>query len=94
MNNKNKIHLDFKIKEYMVDKDTLNRLQSDYESMRILTTSSFTITVDNSKADSHNINIDYPTFHCFAVNEAEAVGLMMFSDFQHKHLKIDSIISI
>jgi hypothetical protein len=49
------------------------------------------ISVDNSNSQSFNINIDYPSFHCFAQNKAEAIGKMWLSDFQYKHLKIHSI---
>ena len=75
----------------MVEHD---RLKSDYQTMRLLTSSFFTITVDNSRSNSHNINIDFPSFIVTAVNEAEAIGLMMLSDFPHKHLKIDRITAI
>jgi len=51
----------------------------------------YTITVDNSAAQSHNINIDRPTYECMAVSMEEAVGKMMLSDFQYKHKEILSI---
>lgn len=53
----------------------------------------YTITVDNSIALTHNINVDCPTFFCFANSEAEAIEKMAASDFQHKHraiLRIDA----
>lgn len=54
----------------------------------------FEIIVDNSQAESHNINIDYPTFFCFAMNKEEAVGKMMLSDFTHKYRVIDKIVEL
>ena len=51
----------------------------------------YTITVDNSAAQSHNINIDRPTYGCLAVSMEEAVGKMMLSDFQYKRKEIVSI---
>lgn len=48
-------------------------------------TMSYDIVVDNLKAGSHNINIDMPTFSCFAENKEEAVGKMMLSDFKYKY---------
>lgn len=53
----------------------------------------YTILVDNSSAQSHNINIDYPQFFCWAVSEAEAIGKMMQSDFAYKHKEIIKIYS-
>lgn len=49
------------------------------------TSRSFEIVVDNLKAGSHNINIDRPTFFCFAENKEEAVGKMVLSDFKYKY---------
>lgn len=54
-------------------------------------TKSYEIVVDNSKAQSHNINIDRPIFSCFAINQEEAVGKMILSDFEHKHKPIIKI---
>lgn len=51
----------------------------------------YTIIVDNSMAQAFNINIDYPTFFCWAYSEAEAIGLMSLSNFAHKSRKIVSI---
>lgn len=51
----------------------------------------YTITVDNSSARSHNVNIDYPTYFKFAYSEEEAVGYMILSDFEFKDKKIFSI---
>jgi len=51
----------------------------------------FSISVDNSAAQSHNINIDYPTFFCWALTEKEAIEKMMQSDFAHKKSKIHRI---
>ena len=48
-------------------------------------TKSYEVVVDNLKAGSHNINIDRPTFFCFAENQEEAVGKMMLSDFKYKY---------
>lgn len=50
----------------------------------------YTITVDNSSARSHNINIDYPTYFKFAYSEEEAIGYMILSDFEFKDKKIFS----
>jgi hypothetical protein len=57
-------------------------------TFRALNNKYYGVTVDNSRAGSHNINIDYPTYHCFAISEAEAVGKMILSDFGYKHCKI------
>lgn len=70
---------------------TIDRLTENYETMRALVMSSYDIEVDNSKVNSHNINIDYPCFFCFAINKAEAIGLMMLSDWKYKHLEISKI---
>lgn len=51
----------------------------------------YTITVDNSAAKAFNVNIDWPTFFCFALSEEEAIGKMMKSGFQHKSKQITSI---
>jgi hypothetical protein len=51
----------------------------------------YTITVDNSKTRSFNVNIDSPSFFCFAISKAEAIGLMMLSDFEHKNKAITRI---
>lgn len=85
-----KQYLDFKPKEFMQG-SSFTKLQDHYKSIRLLTESQYYITVDNSKANSHNINIDRPHFFCFAINEAEAVGQMMLSNFEYKHLPIVSI---
>lgn len=58
---------------------------------RIVNSKGYHITVDNSIAMAHNINIDWPTFFCFAISEAEALGKMMLSDFSYKRNKIISI---
>jgi len=84
--------LDFKPKEYMQG-EGLEKLHENYNTIRHLVSSVFCIVVDNSKANSHNSNIDTPHFTCFAINEAEAVGQMMLSDFKYKHLPIRSIIT-
>lgn len=52
----------------------------------------FDIIMDNSLALSHNINIDYPSFFCFALTEKEAIQKMMESNFEYKKLKIHRII--
>lgn len=54
----------------------------------------FNIFVDNSEAESGNINIDRPTFFCFALSKAEAIGLMMLSDFEYKHKPIKGILEL
>src|SRR5690242_6950058 len=54
----------------------------------------FEVIVDNSQAQSHNINIDYPTFFCFAKSKEEAVGKMMLSDFQHKNRPVTKIVEL
>ena len=51
----------------------------------------FDIIMDNSSALSHNINIDYPRFFCFALTEKEAIEKMMQSDFAYKKCKIHRI---
>lgn len=81
--------LEFKVKDYQLP--DLDKLKDDYRTMRNLVESGYNIMVDNSKSKSFNINIDYPSFFCFAINEAEAVGQMMLSDWQYKHLKITKI---
>lgn len=53
----------------------------------------FDIIMDNSSALSHNINIDYPRFFCFALTEKEAIEKMMASDFGYKKLKIHRVVS-
>jgi hypothetical protein len=87
-------HLEFRITKYMEDSNIVDKLKTDYQTMRLLTSSFYRITVDNSKSNSNNINIDYPTFYTNAVNEAEAVGLMLLSNFPHKHLKINNIATV
>ena len=71
--------------------NTIDRLTENYKTMRIFISRGYDIQVDNSKVNSHNINIDYPCFFCFAINKAEAVGLMMLSDWKYKHLEISKI---
>ena len=61
------------------------------KNARLCCNKAYTITVNNEKANSHNINIDCPTFFCFALSDAEAIGLMMLSDFSYKHLPIMKI---
>lgn len=61
------------------------------KTFRLIYNIGFTISVDNSAALSHNINIDYPTFFCWALTEKEAIEKMMQSDFVHKHRKISRI---
>jgi len=51
----------------------------------------YTVFVDNSRSQSFNINIDRPSFFCFAISEAEAIGKMILSDFSYKHLSIVKI---
>jgi len=51
----------------------------------------YIIQVDNSKAQSHNINIDSPSFETMAFSECEAIGIMMLSDFEYKYKEITSI---
>ncbi len=51
----------------------------------------YTIRVDNSSAQSFNINIDTPSFFCYALSKEEAVGKMMLSDFAYKHKPIVKI---
>ena len=82
--------LDFKPKDYMAG-EGLKRIHENYNTMRHLVSSMYQITVDNSSANTHNINIDRPHFTCFAINEAEAVGQMILSDFKYKHLPIVKI---
>ena len=61
------------------------------ETFKCINNKAITITVDNRKAQSHNINIDLPSFFTFALNEQEAIGKMMQSDFNYKHLPIFKI---
>lgn len=84
-----KSFLDFKVKDYQTE--TASRLKAHYNTMRILIASGYNIQVDNSSANSFNTNIDSPVFFCFAINEAEAVGQMILSDWEYKHLKITKI---
>lgn len=58
---------------------------------RIVCQQGYNIEVDNSIARSFNTNIDYPTFFCFALSEAEAIGKMMLSDFPYKKSNITRI---
>ena len=61
------------------------------KTFRLIYNIGFMIFVDNSAAQSHNTNIDYPYFFCWALTEKEAIEKMMQSDFAHKHRKISSI---
>lgn len=61
------------------------------KTFRLVNHQPFTIIVDNSKANTGNINIDRPHFFCFALNKEEAIGKMMLSDFEHKHKTIVEI---
>ena len=45
----------------------------------------YEIIVDNSSVKSGNINIDRPAFYAFAFSKAEAIGIMILSDFEHKN---------
>jgi len=51
----------------------------------------YLIQVDNSKAQSHNINIDRPSFETMAFSKCEAIGIMMLSNFEYKYKEITSI---
>jgi len=59
--------------------------------LRLIHNRMFTISVDNSDARSFNINIDRPTYFCFAISEEEAIGKMIKSDFEHKYKPIMGI---
>lgn len=61
------------------------------KTFRAINQKGYTITVNNSKAESHNINIDYPTYFCFALSDAEAIGKMILSHFAYKKNEISSI---
>jgi hypothetical protein len=61
------------------------------EAYRIEKSKGFNIYVDNSIARSFNVNIDSPSFFCFAQNEDEAIQKMKESDFKHKDKEITSI---
>lgn len=74
-----------------MSQSVIEKLKDDYGTLRLVATQEFYITVDNSSVCSHNINIDSPTFYCMALNEAEAVGQMILSDWEYKHLKIKTI---
>lgn len=50
------------------------------------------IFVNNLKAQSHNINIDIPMFECLALNQYEALGKMILSDWPYKSLPIYDVI--
>lgn len=51
----------------------------------------YIVTVDNSAAQSHNINIDRPEFITVAESKEEAIGKMMLSDFSYKHKNIVNV---
>lgn len=51
----------------------------------------YTIFIDNHEAQSHNTNIDNPSYTTSAFSEAEAIGKMMQSDFNYKHKTITKI---
>jgi hypothetical protein len=59
-----------------------------------LTRKGFDIILDNSKALTHNVNIDYPRYFCFAHSKEEAIGKMMLSSFEYKHNEIANIIEM
>jgi len=61
------------------------------DEFRLTNNKAITISVDNQKAKSHNINIDLPSFFAFALNKEEAIGKMMLSNFEYKHLPIYNI---
>ena len=61
------------------------------ETYRAIYSKEITITVDNPKAKSHNVNIDFLSFFTFALNEQEAIGKMIQSDFSYRHLPIYKI---
>lgn len=71
--------------------ETVIDMKIDEKTFRLINQKGYTITVDNSKAGAHNVNIDYPTFFAFALSEEEAIGKMMRSDFTHKAKEIISI---
>lgn len=62
-----------------------------YNALLLSMQKTFVLTFDNSIANSHNINIDYPTYTCFALNKEEAIGKMMLSDFTYKNKAITNI---
>lgn len=66
----------------------------DANTFRVINKKGYLIFVDNSKAQSHNINIDRPQFFTFAISEPEAIGKMHLSDFQYKHLPVTKISTI
>jgi len=74
-----------------VGKSNPNRKANVDDTFRAVFHKGYTITVDNSAAQSHNVNIDCPTFFCFALTEKEAIQKMMQSDFSYKHKKITRI---
>ena len=61
------------------------------EHDRVIIRKVFQVTTHNERDTSHNINLSHPTFVCTAFSEAEAVGLMMLSDFYGKNYPIHSI---
>lgn len=56
-----------------------------------VSSSQYEIIVDNVSANSHNINIDKPIFSTTAYSKAEAIGIMMLSDFKYKNMPIIDI---
>ena len=51
----------------------------------------YDIVINNSIARSFNVNIDSPSFFCFAFNKKEAVNKMKESDFPYKNGNISKV---
>ena len=63
-----------------------------FEAYLLVSKRFYVITIDNSVANSHNINVDYPTYTVRALNKAEAIGLLyMDENFRYKHKPIYKI---
>ena len=71
---------------------TINSAYVRNDKNEVMMKGLYVITVDNSRSMSFNINIDRPTYECFAYSECEAYGIMMLhSNFDYKHCKVISI---
>lgn len=51
----------------------------------------YDIVMDNSIARSFNVNIDSPSFFCFAYTKREAISKMKESDFSYKGKTISRV---
>jgi hypothetical protein len=63
-----------------------------FEAYLLVSKRFYVITIDNSVENSHNINIDYPTYTVRALNKAEAIGLLyMDENFRYRNKPIVKI---